>query len=165
MHLTHAIALFALTSCAASPAPTPAPAAAPAPAPHAAVVQALVGTWVGTGDTPFGEIPVALDFRRDGADVHARFGGAEQYLDFRFHPDGARWLLTEEGKFPGLGVQRHTLVPVGTTARWVDAEDAQLLAVTLALDGDALVFETTLRGESHATFRLTRANGSQVSSR
>ena len=128
---------------------------------HANVVQQLVGNWVGKGDTPLGEMPIALDFKREGKDVHARLGGGDMYLDFRFHRDGERWLLTEEGKFPGLGVQRHTLVPTGATARWVDRQDAKLLEVQLDLRGADLVMTTLLRGEPHATFRLSRAKVSK----
>lgn len=157
MQPTHVIVLFVLTSCVACAATREPPPVQPG------VVDKLVGVWVGKGDTPFGEMPIALEFKREGRDVHARMGDGDTYLDFRFHRDGARWLLTEEGKFPGLGVQRHTLVPAGD-ARWVDREDAKLLVVTLELREPELVFTTTLRGEPHATFRLARARG-QVSSR
>ena len=150
MQPAHIITLVLIASCVACAATREAPPV------HARVVDSLVGSWVGTGDTPFGEMPIALDFKRDGADIHARMGDADTYLDFRFHRDGDRWLLTEEGKFPGLGVQRHTLEPAGNDARWV-TRDPKLLVVTLELREPELVFTTILRGEPHATFRLTRA--------
>lgn len=168
MQPTHILILVTLalaSSCAATQEPAPpAPAPVLAPSPHAAVVQNLVGTWVGRGQSPMGEMPIALEFKREGNDVRAVLGGGDTYLDFTFHRDGDRWLLTEEGKFPGLGVQRHTLVPIGATARWVDREDASLLEVTLELREPNLVFATKLHGEPHATFTLARSGGT-VSSR
>ena len=160
MQPAHIITLVLIASCVACAATRETTREEPA---HARVVENLVGSWVGTGDTPFGEMPIALAFERDGADIHARMGEADMYLDFRFHREGDRWLLTEEGKFPGLGVQRHTLEPAGGDARWA-TRDGKLLVVTLELRDPALVFTTTLRGEPHATFRLTRAQPA-VSSR
>jgi hypothetical protein len=159
------IVILASTACAATDPPAPrAPASVQVPSAHAAVVQDLVGVWVGKGQSPMGELPIALEFKREGNDVRAIFGGGEMYLDFRFHREGDSWLLTEEGKFPGLGVQRHTLVPIGATARWVDREDPTLLDVTLELREPNLVFATKLRGEPHAVFTLARSRGT-VSSR
>lgn len=164
-HIPTLIVLALAGSCAATHEPaTPAPARVLEPPLHAAVVQNLVGNWVGKAQSPMGEMPIALEFKREANDVRAVLGGGNTYLDFRFHRDGDRWLLTEEGKFPGLGVQRHTLVPIGATARWVDRDDASLLEVTLELREPNLVFVTKLRGEPHATFTLARSGGT-VSSR
>ena len=143
-----AIALLFLAACATTQRPS------------SNTVDQIVGTWVGKGDTPFGEMPIALDFKRVGGDVHARMGDAETYLDFRFHRDGETWLLTEEGQFPGLGVLRHTLAPRGD-ATWADKD----LVVAFELTASTLVMTTTLRGEPHATFRLSRAAGAKVTSR
>jgi hypothetical protein len=165
--------LFVACSSAGGPssphapsAPSSPAASAPAspPAPHASAVDALVGVWLGTGDTPMGDIPIALAFDRagDGA-VQARLDGpGGMYLAFRFHRDGGRWLLAEEGYIPGAGVQRHVLVPAAPGARWVDQDDATVLAVTLDVDDRTLVFATELRGAPHAVFRLARVTGGRA---
>src|SRR5262245_3271201 len=127
-------------------------AAAPAPAAaadaHATTVANLIGVWQGKAlGTPFGDFPFAIAFDREpsGA-VHGRLdGGPGMYLDFRFHRDGARWLLTEAGALPDVGTQTHTLSPgAGNPTRWTTA-DPSVLVVELAIDGDALAMTTTLR--------------------
>jgi hypothetical protein len=123
--------------------------------PHATTIANLVGTWQGVAEgTPYGNFPLRLAFdrRRDGS-VHTHLnGGPGMYLDFVFHLQGGRWLLTEEGAVPGVGVQRHTLAPM-TAGDWVDGE----LRVALAMTGDALVWTTTNHGKPHAVFRLRKA--------
>lgn len=164
----HLISLSLLTSLAACGGSAPAGRAnqkPPAPpAAHARAVADLVGVWAGQATrTPLGAFPMALAFDRtaDGS-VHTRLDGADgMYLDFRFHRDGQTWLLTEEGFLPGLGVQKHVLVPVqgGPGARWVDREDAAALAVDIDVDGRTLLFSTRLRGKDHARFELGRMEG------
>ncbi len=154
--------LLSLSACA-GPAPARHADRQP-PAPHARAVADLVGVWAGQATrTPFGAFPMALAFDRtaDGA-VHTRLVGAKgMYLDFRFHRDGQTWLLTEEGFLPGIGGQKHVLVPVpgGPGTRWVDRQDAAALAVDIDVDGRTLLFATRLRGEDHARFELARMEG------
>ncbi|HLL25245.1 MAG TPA: hypothetical protein VK427_24085, partial [Kofleriaceae bacterium] len=134
-------AVLCLAACASASSPAPA-----RPSAHADVVANLIGNWVGTADSPMGAFPFAIAFSREGGDVHGRFGNSEQYLDFRFHQQDGQWLLTEEGKLPGVGVQKHTLKPAGPAARWID-DSGRLLEVTLELREPKLVFSTKLRGE------------------
>src|SRR5215212_3795067 len=154
------------------------PAAAPASLanPHGRAVADLVGVWAGDAiGTPRGDFPFAIAFDREaGGDVHGRIDdGRGMYLDFRFHRDGARWLLVEEGEIPGAGRQARTLVPAagGNAPRWIAerspgsgaqprgiAEPAHV-TVELAIDAGALVMTTTVGGERHAVFRLQRARG------
>jgi hypothetical protein len=149
------LALSFLPGCAGAPA-------RPAPASHERAVEALVGVWAGKAiGTPMGELPLAIAFDREaGGDVHGRVDdGRGRYLDFRFHRDGARWLLLEEGQLPGVGRQALTMVPVpAAAARWVD-DGAGAFAVELTVEAEAMVMTTTRRGERHAEFRLQRARG------
>jgi hypothetical protein len=149
------ILLLTVVAGCASPAPV-----APAPDPHAGVVESLVGAWAGEADTPIGDLPFAIEFVREAdGSVHGRAEqGPGMYLDFHFRADGGRWVLHEAGELPGAGVQRHVLVPAGAdggAARWTTA-DPSYLAVTIGVDGDAMSFVTTVRGEDHAAFRLRR---------
>ncbi len=167
MQITNSIVLLLLVTAACGAHREPPRATPPAPPQtrevvddHATAVDKLVGVWLGDGSTPFGEIPIALEFsRQDDGAVQARLAGPGMYIDFRFHRDGGRWLLTEEGKLPGAGVQTHVLIPSGPGARWVDREDAKVLEVVVAVEDDAVVFATRLHGEDHATFRLKRVSG------
>jgi hypothetical protein len=127
----------------------------------------MVGVWLGTAvDSPMGDFPVAFAFDRDAAgDVHARLDdGRGMYLDFRFHRAGGAWQLIEEGSIPGVGVQRHTLVPDPTagTARWVDQADPALLSITVGGTGDRVEWTTVLRGEPHVGFALERKVGPEA---
>ncbi len=163
----HILSLSLIASVAACGAPAPAGRSTgkpPPPALHARAVADLVGVWAGQATrTPLGPFPMALAFDRtaDGA-VHTRLDGADgMYLDFRFHRDGESWLLTEEGYLPGLGAQKHVLIPVpgGAGARWVDRENAGVLAVDIDVDRRTLRFATRLRGKDHARFELGRMEG------
>jgi hypothetical protein len=150
--------LTLLPGCADTPA-RPAPAAAD---PHGRAVDGLVGVWAGNAvGTPMGDFPFAVAFDREAdGDVRGRLDdGRGMYLDFRFHRDGARWLLMEEGQIPSIGKQARTLAPVegGGAPRWLDGEAR--VAVELAVDDATLVMTTTLGGERHAQFRLQRVRG------
>lgn len=165
--------LLATSACHETPAPA-APtqtAAAPAQSQHDAAVERMVGVWLGTAvDSPMGDFPVAFAFDRDPAgDIHARLDdGKGMYLDFRFHRAGGVWQLIEEGSIPGVGVQRHTLVPDPKTAdaaRWVDQADPALLSITIGTiggAGDRVEWATVLRGEPHVGFALERKVGPEA---
>ena len=136
-----------------------APSQSSAPPPpadaHATTVASLVGTWQGMAEgTPYGSFPLRLAFdRRPDGSVHTHLnGGPGMYLDFVFHQQAGRWLLTEEGAVPGVGTQRHTLAPVAA-GEWVDGE----LRVALAMRDDTLVWTTVNQGKPHAVFRLRKA--------
>jgi hypothetical protein len=165
------LVLFVLPAACDRPAPSPRTAVprprATRPSPHESAVAQLVGVWLGdTARSPLGRFPMALAFDRgaDGA-VHTRFvGDGGMYLDFRFHREGDRWLLTEEGYLPDLGTQAHTLVPAagGPGARWVDRDDASMLVVDVVVDRRTMRMDTRLRGKDHARFVLRRVEGEKA---
>ncbi len=129
-------------------------------------VAELEAVWAGNDNqTPAGPMPFALVFDRepDGG-LHAHTAaGPNMYLDLRVHRDErGRWLLTEEGSFPGAGVQRHTLEPTTFAAgvmEWEEPQQPGLVRVRIELAAGALKLSAFVRGKPHAVFNLTRLEG------
>lgn len=129
------------------------------------VIEAIEGSWSGGVDpSPAGPIPffpLAFAWDQDGSlHAHTDFPGTDGYFDFRFvEVETDRWQLVEEGKLPGGPTQTYALDPVsheGDTTRWVYLEDPEYLAVELTVTAEALVLDSWVRGEHHATFDLAR---------
>lgn len=130
-----------------------------------AAIERLAGSWVGpVKNTPIGELPqFPMNLAWVSDDELASetpFPGGEGYFKFRFVRVGeGRWSLIEEGALPGGMVQSYTLDPVeidGDTTRWSYLPDPAFLTVVITVSDDTLVFDTLLRGQSHAIFDLKR---------
>lgn len=128
-----------------------------------ALIERYAGPWSGpVSMTPWGVIPeFPVDFVWEGDDLlssETLIPDSDGYFVFTFvETEGGSWSLVEEGKLPGGPTQSYTLDPVevsGDTSRWVYLPDPDFLALQITVSDAELVFETYLRGESHATFNL-----------
>ena len=143
--------------------------AALAATPDDAWMEGMAGGWAGEDNmTPMGRMPFAMLFEaeEDGS-LHAFTPfNSETWIDLRFYKDEqGRWLLDESAGMEGLGVQRHTLVPVdgpGEVRRWIYEENPEFLSVDVAKVDGKMMMQVMLRGREHAQFNLARLPESAI---
>jgi hypothetical protein len=164
----------------AAPAATAVPANEPAApvsaaelARQTALVDRLIGGWVGSGSSPFGEMPFAALFEReaDGAARAWADDGKGTKIDLRVHRGARGWLLTESASLPGVGTQTHTLAvsapPTSSTSStsstsdgerllFVHPEQPGYLEIELTLSPGQLRLLARVRGTSHVDFTMRR---------
>ncbi len=130
-----------------------------------AQIDRYAGAWSGPVTmTPWGTIEeFPVDFAWDGDAALASetpIPETDGYFRFTFvQGEGDMWSLVEEGKLPGGPTQTYTLDPVeidGDTSLWVYLEDPDFLSIEITVSDTELVFDTRLKGQSHATFNLGR---------
>jgi hypothetical protein len=133
------------------------------PPAHDEWISGLEGGWHGEENlTPMGRMPFVLLFEREAdGNLHSRSAlNRETWIDLRFRKSAdGRWLLDESAGMEGLGVQQYTLEPVeapGELRRWVWPKDPGFLSIDLALVGERMLMDVTLRGEEHARYDLER---------
>ncbi len=134
-----------------------------------AFVASLEGAWAARAvETPLGEMPFALLFERrpDGSlSAHTPWD-AETFVDVTFTRAGdGRWLLVEHARLPEAGEQQRILVPAGlagSTRRFVDAADPDVLAVDLAVAEEAMEITVWVNGRRHVHGTLRRLPEEEV---
>jgi hypothetical protein len=146
-----------------------APVAAAELARQTALVDRLIGGWVGSGSSPFGEMPFAALFEReaDGAARAWADDGKGTKIDLRVHRGARGWLLTESASLPGVGTQTHTLAvsapPTSSTSSTSDSErllfvhpEPGYLEIELEFSPGQLRLLARVRGTSHVDFTMRR---------
>ena len=130
-------------------------------------MSGIEGGWVGDNNsTPLGRMGFAMLFERESDGSYHSHSAMSQdtWIDLRFFKgEGGVWLLEQRAALEGMGEQGSVLVPVAGTGdrrRWVDPERPDFLAVDLGLSEDELLMDVTLRGHSHAQFKLQRVRES-----
>ncbi|ANM28484.1 hypothetical protein ABI59_00850 [Acidobacteria bacterium Mor1] len=132
-------------------------------------MEGIAGGWAGEDNmTPMGRMPFAMVFEAEEDGSFHAFSpfNSETWIDLKFYKgEDGRWLLDESAGMEGLGVQKHTLIPVdgpGEVRRWIYEENPEYLTVDVAQADGKMMMQVMLRGREHVQFNLARMSDAET---